>query len=62
MKEYKEYLQFSLWVSDIKTLEVEKKSKYGTIKKSAHPECIRGIWNSSGSKGPLPVGVKKCSF
>ena len=59
MREYREYLQYSLWISDVKTKELGER-KNGRIKYD--PECIRGIWNSSGSHGIFPVGVKRCSF
>ena len=57
MTKHQEYLQYSVWISDIKTkkLTVNGYMKYD-------PECIRGIWNSSGSKGTFPVGVKRCTF
>lgn len=58
MAKYQEYLQYSLWTSDIKTKEIEVNATH----KRYDPECIRGIWNASGSKGTFPVGVKKCTF
>lgn len=59
MKKYTEYLQYSLWISDVKTKELGE-GKNGRTKYD--PECIRGIWNSSGSHGIFPVGVKRCTF
>lgn len=59
MKKYTEYLQYSLWISDVKTKEIGD-GKNGRTKYD--PECIRGIWNSSGSHGIFPVGVKRCTF
>lgn len=59
MEKYREYLQYSLWISDVKTKQLgegkNSRTKYD-------PECIRGIWNSSGSHGIFPVGVKRCTF
>ena len=59
MKKYEEYLQYSLWISDVKTKEI-RTGKNGRTK--YEHECIRGIWNSSGSHGIFPVGVKRCTF
>lgn len=59
MKKYTEYLQYSLWISDVKTKALGE-GKNGRTKYD--PECIRGIWNSSGSHGIFPVGVKRCTF
>ena len=58
VSKYTEYVQFSLWTSDIKTKPAEKPTR----NKQYDPECIRGIWINSGSKGKLPVGVKRCTF
>ena len=59
MKKYEEYLQYSLWISDVKTREI----RIGKTNRTKYdPECIRGIWNSSGSHGIFPVGVKRCTF
>ena len=59
MEKYTEFLQYSLWISDVKTKELGD-GKNGRTKYD--PECIRGIWNSSGSHGIFPVGVKRCTF
>ena len=58
MEKYREYLQYSLWVSDVK----KKYLKNEKGKETYDPECITGIWLDSGSSGKYPVGVKKCSF
>ena len=58
MEEYREYLQYSLWVSDVKKRYL--KNEKG--KETYDPECITGIWLDSGSHGKYPVGVKKCTF
>jgi hypothetical protein len=58
MEQYREYLQYSLWVSDVKKRYL--KNEKG--KETYDPECITGIWLDSGSHGKYPVGVKKCTF
>ncbi len=58
MEEYRELLQFSLYVSNIKNKEIKRKNG----KKKCDEKCIKGIWINSGSHGKYILGVKHCTF
>ena len=53
MNEYRELLQFSLYVGSKKVVKRHKK---------LDNRCIMAIWNRTNYDPTCPVGIKKCSF